>query len=323
MEHLELGNREFLETREYNSKISFLGATYKFDARLSASIKSINEIAKELGNDYEIIIANISGSPVAKEIRREYSYSIPDLQIVEGQKGNFGSGKKIAYKNSEGKYIVPFCTNISYPVEYADLIHGFLKMRIKRLFYSELSLLNREFIDQVGGWRDLTNGEDIDLFSRLTVNYGVFAFPTSLMKLSDMEKNEVLSIRFRDGDYFRSNYHLGLLRDLIISCNYSISDIKELRKLERILSRDYTRGSLIAYIMSKFAATKPTRYSKNNFLILFEGILESMVLREYLKISELPVEATLELDQVHLAYLKSKSKLFNDLKSSASKLFVA
>lgn len=323
MEHLDLGNREFLETREYNPKISFIGATHKFDAKLEASVKSINEIARELGNDYELILANISGSPVTKEIKKDYSYSIPNLQIVEGKKGNFGSGKKIAYKNSEGKYIVPFCTNISYPIEYADLIHGFLKMKIKRLFYSELSLMNREFIDQVGGWRELANGEDIDLFSRLTVNYGVFAFPTSLMKLNDVEKNEVLSIRFQDRDYSWSNYRLGLLRDLIISCNYSISDIKELRRLERILSKDYTRGSLIAYLMSKFSATKPTRYTKNNFLVLFEGILESMVLREYLKISELPVDATLELDQVHLAYLKNKSKLFNDLKSSASKLFVS
>ena len=323
MEHLDLGSREFLETREYNPKISFIGAAHKFDAKLEASVKSIDEIARELGNDYELILANISGLPVAKETKKEYSHSIPNLQIVEGKKGNFGSGKKMAYKRSEGKYIVPFCTNISYPIEYADLIHGFLKMKIKRLFYSELSLMNREFIDQVGGWRELANGEDIDLFSRLTVNYGVFAFPTSLMKLSDAEKNEVLSIRFQDKDSSWSNYRLGLLRDLIISCNYSISDIKELRRLERILSRDYTRGSLIAYLMSKFSTTKPTRYTKNNFLILFEGILESMVLREYLKISELPVDATLELDQVHLAYLKNKSKLFNDLKSSASKLFVS
>jgi len=323
MEPLELRNKEFVETRDYNSKISFIGVISSFGRKLDSSIESIDNIAQDLGNDYEIILTNISDSSLPADKRKDYSELYPNLHIIEDRKGNFGHGKEIAYRNSDGRFIVPFCTDISYPVAYADMIHGFLGMRIKRLFYSELSLINREFIDQVGGWRDLSNGEDIDLYSRLAVNYGVFAFPTLLLKLDEVMRNELLSIRFVGTRELGYGTAIRMLRDLIISCNYSLSDMKELRKIGKRMSKNYMKNSTVAYILAKFAATKPNRYSKNNFLILFESILESVVLKEYLKISELSIDASLELDRVHLIYLKNKSKLFSDLESSVSNLFVS
>ncbi len=323
MESIELMNREFLETRDYNSKLSFIGVIASFDSELDSSIESVDNIARELGSDYEIILTNISGERLSGSVKKEYSELYPDLHIIDGPKGNYGSGKRIAYDNSEGKFIIPFCTSISYPLEYADMIHGFLGMKLKRLFYSELPVVNRDFISQIGGWRDLSNGEDIDLFARLAINYGIFAFPTSLMKLDEARRDEMLSIRFfKVGDSGQVPA-MRMLRDLIISCNYSLSDVKEFRRIGKKWKKDYMRGGMVAYLMSKFARIKPTRYSKNNLLILFDSILESVVLKEYLKISEIPVDATLELDQVYVAYLKSKSKLFNDVESSASKLFVS
>lgn len=323
LEPLLQRDTDILKPTDYNYTISFIGAALDITNDTVDCIKSINRIGEELGRDFELVVVHNPVSTDNQEILRTLRKSMSNLVLLESHIQTIGQGKKIAFEYTTGKFIVPFDATTSYPINYSDLLHNFLRFKLKRLYFSELSLMSREIVQEVGNWRNLSSGEDIDLYSRLAINYGVFACPTNIIPGSDNVSRKLLSIRnFPEtaGNDFSMAYNS--LKDLIISCNHSYSDISGIfRSLSK--SEESPRGYLafFSYVGSRFSHVKPISYNRNNYVILMEAILESLILREYLKMTDVKDRVSWHIDRPHKLFLKSKSKLFREMEDSTT-LFI-
>ena len=311
-----------LKPTDYNYTISFIGAALEVTPCFVDSIRSINAIAEELGREFEIVVSHKHAPDAFQPVLRELRKTCQSLVLLESNLESFGQGKRISFNYSTGKFIVPFNTGIVYPIAYSDVLHDFLKMKFKRLYYSELSLVSREIIVEVGGWRNLSNGEDIDLFSRVSINYGVFACPTNFLKGDDQFKREIASIREfplnRDSSFGDSYKHM---RDLIISCNHSMNDLRAMKQILRdIAGRSSSWLLLLSYFGSRFSHIKPVSYNRNNYIILMESVLESIILKEYLKLADVSDNMAWNIDRAHIRFLSQKSKLFREMKDSTVSL---
>ncbi|MEM0159010.1 MAG: hypothetical protein QW812_05815 [Thermoplasmataceae archaeon] len=318
MESLYEARTDVLLPSDYNYSLSFITVIPFEIENAVSSIRSINAIAQELGRNYEIIAAYTRSIGNLKETIDSLSSEIPDLIAIQREFSTFGGGKQIAFEESSGKFIIPFNCRISYPLEYADILHGFLKLKIRRLFFSELPLIGRDIILDAGGWRDLNNGEDIDLYTRIAMNYGVFAFPTGIFRENVHHIGEILSIR--EPTEFPSRGFAAdqnAIRDLIIACNYSLSDIRELIMIRRANGyRSRLATFLISYFRSRLYHVRPVVYTKNNLVIFMESVLESLILKEYFRLGIQEDYVNLRIDQVLLDFLLSRSKMFRDMRSS-------
>ncbi len=307
-----------LKPTDYNYVISFIGAAIEVGHGFVQSIKSIYRIGDDLGRDFEVIVAHNSIPEGRQEEVRQLRKKYHNLVLLEDEIDTLGQGKKTAFEYGTGKFVVPFDTSISYPIRYSDVLHDFLKFKLKRLYYSELALVSREIVAEVGGWRNLASGEDIDLYSRISINYGVFACPTSLLPGDDRKFRELLSIRaFPESQENDPASSHRLLKDLIISCNHSFSDIREMaRILQDVEGKASFRQLFFAYIGSRMSKIKPVSYNRNNYVIFMESVLESLVLREFLKMPDVSEEVAWHIDRTHLRFLKIKSKLFQEMEDS-------
>ncbi len=318
MEPLLRRDTDLLNPSDYNYTVSFIGTTMAFDSGFSDSVASINLIGEELGRDFEIVVSHPPADETSRELLRKLRKEYHNIMLIEHDLTGFGQGKRISFQSSSGKFIVPFCTSIIYPIGYADILHNFLQFKLKRLYYSELPLVSREIVQEVGGWRDLLNGEDIDLYSRISTNYGLFACPTNLLGRDDLTRRKILSIRDHTegaGNSVRDRYRL--LRDLIIACNHTFSDIVELARIRGSLGNKSGLWLLsLSFLGSRFSKIKPISYSRNNFVILMESILESLVLKEYLKLTEMSGNVILQIDETYIRFLTSKSTMFQEMKDS-------
>lgn len=314
-----LENRVDRSRRSDNTPgLSLIAASMEIGQKTFNSILSVDRIADEIGRDYEIIVSvpqqEANENSILARVRREIGH----VTLLHSHSNIPGTAKEEAFKLSRGKFVVPFSSDLVYPVEYADVLHGFLQMKTKRLFFSELPLVHRDLISEVGGWRPLSNGEDLDLYSRLAVNYGTLACPTNLMWKDNVTVSRVLGLRYPDeigGISVSKRYCLA--RDLIIACNYSMNDVREFSQIKKSLDgRSSSILMLFAYMGSRISKVKPVTYNRNNLVVLMESVLESLVLKEYLKIPEMDDRVFLQIDRTHIEFLTRKSKLFRDMKAS-------
>ncbi|MDS0256884.1 hypothetical protein ApAK_04220 [Thermoplasmatales archaeon AK] len=309
---------DILSPSDYNYSVSFISVVPPVVGTVAESVRSINRIGEELGRDFEIILVYPPSNQNLKDKLRPLDHEITDLIPLLRDFGTFGRGKQIAFEESTGRYIVPFSSKLIYPIEYADILHGFLKFRTRRLFFSELPLINRDLIIDVGGWRDLDSGEDVDLYSRIAMNYGVLACPSGLLSSKEQVSSETISLR-DSGEFLERKFsdQFRIIRDTIIACNHSLSDIRELVKIRRETGHSSKLLTyLISYFRSRIYHIRPIMYTRNNLVILMESILESLILKEYNRLSVDEDLVTLRLDPVILRFLLSRSKLFRDMRSS-------
>ena len=302
-------------TQEAFSGISFITTTMEVTNRTVKSVESINFIGDELGRDYEIVMACPRQRGVSDTILRSMRKTFHNLMVIRIDGESYGKGKDTAFRSSTGKFIVPFHSNLVYPVEYADILHSFLEFSLKRLYFSELSLVHRDLINEVGGWRHLSNGEDVDLFSRLAMNFGVLACPTNLMWKDNITIKEILGMRYPSPSSGGQN--LAMIRDLIIACNLSLREILDLSRIRKSL--EGTKGGFLmfaAYLASRLSSIKPVAYNRNNLVVVMESVLESLILREYLKIPEMEDRVFLQIDRTYIEFLTEHSKMFREMKAS-------
>lgn len=311
---------ETFQKLEKNTGISFIAFADRISGRIYDSIKSIDLIGDEIGAGYEIILSGYApghdSTSTMKRIRRE----IPELQVVSTSEKIEGMARDIAFRNSSGKYLVPFSPELVYPVEYADILHSFMKFKIKRLFFSELPMLHRDLISDVGGWRPLRNGSDLDLFSRMAVNYGILACPTNMMWKDRITVKDVMGLRYPENMTGLSASERYLLtRDLIIACNHSLSDIREFTRIRKEYDGEGSMALMfLAFLGSRLSDIKPVSYNRNNLVVVMESLLESLVLKEYLKVDGMEDRVYLQIDRAHMEFLNLRSRMFKDMKASLS-----
>lgn len=311
---------EPIQKSEKNNGISFISFSDRISARTLESIRSIDLIGDDLGVEYEIIL--IISSPGQSEIGtlRRIRREIHGLQVVNSKERNEGMARDLAFRNSTGRYIVPFIPDLVYPVEYADILHAFMKFRIKRLFFSELPMAHRDLITDVGGWRPLRDGSDLDLFARMAVNYGVLACPTNMMWKDRITVSDILGLKYPEKmEWATASERYFLTRDLIIACNHSLRDIREFSRIKKEIEGGGSAGLMIlAFLGSRLADIKPVSYNRNNLVVFMESMLESLVLKEYLKVDGMDDRVYLQIDRTHMEFLNMRSRMFKDMKASLS-----
>ena len=280
------------------------------------SVRSIDNIGKEIGFSYEIIVSGGVRHVSAGEERHHLMRMFPELSEVIVEDNKSGIGKNIAFENSAGKFIIMFDAETVYNLNLADMIHNFILSGIKKMVFSPLVIIPRMIINEVGRWRELTDGEDIDFYTRVALSYGILAFPfNGFGKGKGTFVLPAPEYRGIDGDNLRKR--ILHLRDNIIGCNYSPGDIRSFlhSKSGKLLIRDAMLYG-IAYALSKISPIKPFRFDRNNYLVVLESLLESLVLKEYTRIDTTDMPIRFKMSDMQISYLKDKSRLYSNIKDS-------
>lgn len=315
---------EFLSSRTkmhevYTTEISLSFCSY-VDGKgqnLKESLVSISTIASEIGFPFEIIIVSTPGNDHLTRQLAQINEKIENLYIVKERPENYGNALRIGYDSSKGKYFVPFDLQTAYDIRYSDLIHTFLVKREKKLFLSELPVIHRDLISEVGGYRDLSDGFDIDLYSRIAMMYGLVAYPALFNRVPLVSPPP-------SSENHRSSSGRGMAkyrrqRDHAIACNYEFSDLAKIYSPGRDKKSLIVRGYLaLLYAGIKVSRIKPYKFDRNNFLILMESIFESLVLRDFARYGINDIKANMILTKEEIEYLKSESKVYRDVIYSIS-----
>ena len=280
------------------------------------SIRSIDNIGKEVGFSYEIIVSGGIRHVSEKEERHHLMRMFPELNEVVLEDNRSGHGKNVSFENSAGKFIIMFDAETSYNLNLADMIHNFILSGIKKMVFSPLVIIPRMIINEVGRWRELTDGEDIDFYTRVVLSYGVLAFPFSG---SGKGKGTFTlpSPEYTGKDGAGLMERIIHLRDHIIGCNYSPGDIRSFLN-SRSRKSTVRNAALygVAYALSRISRIKPFRFDRNNYLVVLESLLESLVLKEYTRIDTTDMPIRFRMSDTQISYLREKSKLYSNIKDS-------
>lgn len=312
---LSLRTVELKKTQGSGTAFSFISSDIADAESLEKSINSIDKIGNEIGHRFEIILPVNKESKEVEEVLRRLSETLDNFSILRVQSKSRGYRMKAAFKSSSGKFIIPFSAAMAYDIGIADLIHSFTSLGEKRMLYSSLIIIPREIISEVGSWRGLHCCEDIDLYSRIAVMYGVIAYPTSFYKSGPMKC--VPRLERKEMGSLLNKYRIQ--RDAIIGCNYNITDLMALYRNRSILSRAVLFFSaIVSYAGSKFSKIKPYKFDRNNYLVFMESVFESLVIQDYKRIDSSAADIALNLSEVESNYLLKKSRLFNEVYGTLS-----
>ncbi len=277
---------------ENKLKISFCATLMENQENLNHNIDNIINIAEEIGIDYEIIISANFKIDLNKN----------NVKFIYDNFKSYGAGKQIAYLKSTGDYIVVFDPNISYNISISDIIYNFIKKGEKKAFLYTVLIINRDLLKRSGGWRNLREYEDIDLFVRLSRMSGFVAYPADIYGILNYRQNKKTFINNIINE-----------RDAIISCNYGLNDAF-------ILKHASYFSIILAYLLSKTSKNRPYRYGKNNYIIVVESIIESLILKDY-EIYNIPEKIPkLKFTEKEIKYLEKKSYLWNKVNKSINEL---
>lgn len=311
MEYLTGRRIKMHEVYTSEISISFCALAVSPSELLSKSLKSIQVIATEIGFPYEIIVVAPPGNRQLSDSLRDTSRNMRNFYVLKGNIRSRGEGLRIAYESSSNKFFIPFNSDMVYDIRYADLIHSFLLKREKKLFLSELPAIHRDLIKDVGGYRDLAHGHDIDLYSRIAMMYGIVAYPAMFNKIPLVSPPptgwNLTSAGARNFSLMR------LLRDHIIACNYDVDDLIALYSDGRGKNFSKRIYFSLLYMVSKISRIKPYKFDRNNYLILMENIFESLVLKDFTRYGLEDIKANMMLTREEINYLKNRSRLYRDV----------
>ena len=315
LEPLSVRTVELKRDQNKGTTISFISCDIEDAESLEKSVNSIDSIGNELGLKFEIIIPVFRESPEIESSLKKLAETLDSFSILRVKSLSKGYRMKAAFKSSSGKYIVPFSANVAYDIGLSDLIHSFTSLDEKRMLFSSLSVIPREVVSEVGSWRGLYCCEDIDLYSRIAVMYGVIAYPTSFYMAGPMKCNAASGNRIKRT--FANRYRIQ--RDSIIGCNYSIWDLMAMYRNRPFFSRvTLFFTAMGSYLGSKFSKIKPFRFDRNNYLVFMESVFESLVIQDYKRIDNFSADIKLGLSEEESNYLLKKSRLFNEVYGSLS-----
>ena len=148
-------------------KYSICSTTYNIATRIRKSLDSLLKYINE--EEWEIVVVDNRSKDGTYEILEEYASKFKNFKMVS-KRCKRGRGRNIAYKNSEGKYIIVVDFDTIYYKQWYDLIKAYNEWegRDKYALHSMfLGIYPRHLIEEVGGWRNLQLGEDFDMWWRL------------------------------------------------------------------------------------------------------------------------------------------------------------
>jgi len=291
-------------------RVSFCATNLNTVDRLATSIASIDRIGAALGVPYEVVVADGPSTDGARAWLEAHARTAQGFRLVPHGERSRGYGRRRAFDASSGTTIVPFDTSIEYSDFYAELLQAYLHLATDRLFFSEICAASRRSIMDVGGWRDLVGGEDIDLYVRLIRRFGVLAYPTARREsqshsLGAFERQ----MRYVTGSALSRLRRIYVVqRDQIIGANYRVHDLMRFSPRKGTGQRVARWGFFsLAYVGSRFQALKPFEFGRSNYLLFREALLESMERGDYREMGLSSAPPQLLLTEDEFAYLRLSS----------------
>ena len=289
--------------------ISFIATNLYSIRDLERNLLKIDDIGEEIGHKFEIIIAAKENSSYDSLLFSDLERKIEDLTILRVRTTNQGMAKRIATNLSSGKYLVFFDSSFSYSIEFADIIASFVRSGEKAVLVSDLIVFPRDLFVHAGGYRDLRYAEDIDLLARVYSMANLIAFP---ILGSSMLVRQGIPLFSEKPDLRNklsvSGMKLGKAqRDQILACNYRPSDIIEIN-LDGSRSDFFLRFTArISFFFARGSRVVPVVHEQNNFVMLMDKILESLVLKDYLRLEGVNIKPMLTVSAEMRRYLSDVS----------------
>ena len=237
----------------YTTKYSICITNYNSIDTIKLSIESI---INQINNDFEIVVCDNLSNDGSQEILREYARNGKIKLIVK--RCSRGRGRQIAFENSTGKYII---SGIDTDDKLKSAIHIFLAKYHNdyegcMLSSGTIHIIPRNIPLEIGGWRDLTWGEDVDFCKRAkSLGYQQeIDFPIEMVDRGDNKRS--LLFRFYERyDASKCYYRMGK----------TISE--QVKMAVRFQKPIILILATIAFIISKIKKVKKFQYTDSkNFL---------------------------------------------------------
>ncbi len=309
---------ELRKAHKFNVSLLFLCVFNGKDVLLEDSIRSIAAMGDETGLSYSIMILNNSHYPInAASLDVAIRENI-DIRTIQDPHASRGQLKNKAIREIKTDFVVMFDSEKEYDISFADLLYSFVRRREKRMLFSDIVIMPRDIIDDVGGWNDLNVSEDINLFSRISISYGILFYPTE----GRASMNRFLTYKpkqfqnRKDYQNMPGSRKISLMRDLIAGCNYSMKDLflfstgkGEMKFSDRIIF-------MSAYIYSRIKAPKVKKVEKNNYVTFMESMFESIILKEYKRFDTFTKPLRISITEDENRYLLARSEIWKKVRAS-------
>jgi len=294
-------------------EVSFCTTNLNTRDRLTASLDSVTVLGEALGRTFEIVVADGPSTDGARALLEDRAAADPRVRLIPHSARNRGFGRRRAFEESGGSVIVPFDTSLAYLPVYGELLARYVALATEAMLFSEICALRRSTIEAVGGWRDLVGGEDLDLYARVIQRFGLIAAPTALRgsqsrALGSFERQ----MRYVSGSRIaQARRILTVLRDQIIGANYTVGDLMAFNEKKPLGRRLVYRAAFsVAALRARLSPLQPFRFDRNNYLLLREETLRSIVEGRHEKLGWSGPAPCLLLTEDEITYLDRKSQLW-------------
>jgi len=299
-------------------EVSFCATNLNTRDRLGSSLDSVFALGAAIGRPFEVVVAEGPSTDGARSLLEERARGDPRLRLVLHGERNRGYGRRRAFEASRGAVIVPFDTSLVYAPIYAELLGRYVALGSEAMLFSEICALRRTTVIEVGGWRDLVGGEDIDLYARVISRFGLIAYPTAVAEsqsrpLGSVERQMRYVRGSRIGRWRRMSV---VVRDQIIGDNYTVADLMAFNARKPAGRRfAYRLFFSLAAIRARFSPLRPFRFERNNYLILREETLRSLLEERHRRLGWAGPPPCLLLTDDEITYLERRSRLWKDEES--------
>jgi glycosyltransferase involved in cell wall biosynthesis len=214
----------------------------------------MESIFQQINNTFEIVVCDNFSNDGSQDILSEYAKKGKINLIIK--RSSRGKGRQVAFENSKGKYIISGIdtddrlksTFQFFLTRYHNDYEGFM------LSSGTIHIIPRHLVSEIGGWRDLTWGEDVD-FCKRAKSIGrqkEIDFPIDIVERGDNKRSLFFRL-YERYDASKCYYRMGRSISeqikmavpyqkpiiLIISLfAFSISKIKKVRKFQYIDSNE-------------------------------------------------------------------------------------
>ena len=170
--------------------------------------ESLGSILSQLNQDFEVIVVDSKSTDGSLDILRRYSEE-GRIKLLE-QRCSRGKGRQIALEHANGDIILSnLDTDEVYSPHFNSLLEIYKQSGHRKVLLAisgirkgererqNITIAPRDFLEMIGGWRDVNYGEDWDLWKRAAEHdrFVVIAFP--LVSGSDPSVNRHgLRLRF-------------------------------------------------------------------------------------------------------------------------------
>jgi glycosyltransferase involved in cell wall biosynthesis len=296
-------------------EVSFCATNLNTRDRLPLSLDSVFALGDSLRRPFEVIVADGPSTDGARALLEERAARDPRLHIVAHDRRNRGYGRRRAFEASRGGTIVPFDTSLAYAPLYGELLGRYLTLETEAMLFSEICALRRSTILAVGGWRDLVGGEDIDLYARVIEKFGIIAYPTAARESQARALGSYArQMRYVSGSRLaRTRRILAVVRDQIIGDNYTVGDLMAFNARKPLGRRiGYRFFFSLAALQARFSPLRPYRFERNNYLILREETLRSLLEGREAGLGWAGPPPRLLLTDDEITYLEARSRLWKE-----------